>query len=1154
MSQTETKPHRPTLALRDQFHQLVVRQLLGPYDGPEEELPGQVRYRYLVGRLAPRRAKQTNRRLTAESVTEPTQHGDAEAGQDSEDGQVEAPITTSDSLMPSSIGLSFAVTHTASQIRVTAEWGYYRPDKSDTETTPTGRPKSVWKRRPVQASHTFSLQEGELGPWLPEPDEQGGVEVRGRCRRRDGAWSITLFLINNQEEPVDRKDLAWVFQPRLAVAAPDLAPVFVQRPTNENMSKLQAEDVAMRMLYRNEVEFAVGHGVAVHATVPPEMPHRAAQLETRVIPTYEVERMDPPRPEDVPAMLTAVFDMKLLSETEMGAFGPKLMPLLDAYEAWIKDQAARLENPTPDLKPYLERARENLDECLTALARMKVGITLLDSNPQVAQAFQFANQAMHQQRIHSIYTRGVRQGKEISLAEIDTPGARSWRPFQLAFVLLNIAPFADPTHAERAELVDLLWFPTGGGKTEAYLGVAAFAMGIRRLQRAQYHLGYEGVTVLMRYTLRLLTLQQFQRATTLMAACEIIRRGDPVTWGDEPFRIGLWVGQSSTPNRTEDAAAVVKTALNNDYQTAYSGSVGGSGTPYQLTTCPWCGRGISFNDIQVDTFAAGRGRTLQYCSDEMGKCAFSKRHSPDEGIPIVVVDEEIYRRLPTLVIATVDKFAQMPWKGETQMLFGRVTGICDRHGYLSPDMPEQCQSHRGRGKLPPTKRRSVPNLRPPDLIIQDELHLINGPLGTMVGLYETAVDALCRWQTAEGNVVSPKIVASTATIRRAKEQVNAVFARDVSVFPPPALDAEDNFFSKRTPSTDDAPGRLYVGICAPGTTRTGTLISIYTAYMAAAQIMYAEHASAADPWLTTVGYFNALRELGSMRRAVEDSVRSRLERRDDAGKRYVNFQNVEELTSRKSAEDIPKILDRLENQFVRDENGRYPEGKNPLDVVLATNMISVGVDVDRLGLMIAAGQPKATAEYIQATSRVGRKFPGVVGTVYSWTRPRDLSHYERFEHYHATFYRQVEALSVTPFADRALDRGLSGVLTALVRLLDTTFNHNHGAGEFDKTHPVVQQARELLKARARRVTHNENTVTYLEQSISSSLDKWSKETKQESARLGYRMKKDSETIGLLKDPIEDSFAIFTVLNSMRDVEATAGLILRDKAAYQEGEA
>lgn len=1154
MDQIETKLQKPTLALRDEFHQLVVRQLLGPYDGEEEELPGQVRYRYLVGRLAPRRRADSKERVTIESVTEPSQYGDAEAGQDSEEGQVDAPITTSDSLMPSSIGLSFAVTEATTQIQVTVEWGYYRPGKSEKKTTRTGRLKSVWKRRPVKATHLFALQEGDLPTWRPEPEEQGAVEVRGRCRRRDGAWSITLFLINNQDEPVDRKDLAWIFQPGLTVTAPDLEPIFVQRPTHENIAKLQAEDAAMRMLYRNEIEFAVGHGVAVQATVSDTVPHFATRLETKVVPTYEVERMDPPKPEDVPAMATAVFDMKRLGETKMGGFAPQLTPILTAYEEWIEAQAKRLENPTDDLRPYLNPAHENLAECRTALARMAAGIALLDSHSQAAQAFQFANQAMHQQRIHSIYARAVRQGAKPALSDIDKPEARSWRPFQLAFVLLNIAALVDPTHAERANVVDLLWFPTGGGKTEAYLGVAALAMGIRRLQRTQYPLGYEGVTVLMRYTLRLLTLQQFQRATTLIAACELIRRADPVTWGDEPFRIGLWVGQSSTPNRTADADAVVKSARNNDFRADYSGSVGGSGTPYQLTTCPWCGRELTMNQIEVDSFAAGRGRTLQYCSDPLGQCPFSKRQALREGIPMVVVDEEIYRRLPTLLIATVDKFAQMPWKGETQMLFGRVTGICERHGYLSPDMPDQCQLHRAKGKLPATKRRAVPNLRPPDLIIQDELHLINGPLGTMVGLYETAVDALCRWQTAEGTSISPKILASTATVRRAKEQINAVFARDVNISPPPALDADDNFFSKKTASTDDAPGRLYVGICAPGTTRTGTLIAIYTAYMAAAQIMYAEYASAADPWLTTVGYFNALRELGSMRRAVEDSVRSRLERRDDAGKRYVNFQNVEELTSRKSAEDIPKILDRLENQFVRDENGRYPEGKIPLDVVLATNMISVGVDVDRLGLMIAAGQPKATAEYIQATSRVGRKYPGVVGTVYSWTRPRDLSHYERFGHYHATFYQQVEALSVTPFAARAVDRGLSGVLTALVRLLDTTFNHNHGAGEFIKSHEIVQKARAFLTERARQVTKDEDDVLYVQQSIASCLDKWSKETEQDSAKLGYRTQKDGNTIGLLKDPIEDSEAIFTVLNSMRDVEATAGLVLRDSTSQENGEA
>jgi hypothetical protein len=536
--------------------------------------------------------------------------------------------------MPSAIGLSFAVSDSAEALSITAEWGYYRPAKSEKETTPTGRPKNVWKRRPVKASHTFPLQEGELGPWSPEPEEQGGVEVRGRCRRRDGAWSLTLFLINNQEEPLDNKDLAWIFQPRLTVAAPDLAPVFVQRPTHEDVSRLQAEDAAMRLLYRNVVEFAVGHGVAVHAAVAPETPHRATKLETRVIPTYAVERMDPPRPEDVPEMMTAVFDMKTLGETEMGAFAPQLTPLLDAYRAWIAAQAARLEKPTPDLRPFLDRARDNLAECRAALARMTAGVALLDSDSQAAQAFRFANEAMRQQRVHSIYARAVRQGKNPALDDIDQPAARSWRPFQLAFILLNIAPFVDPTHAERGDLVDLLWFPTGGGKTEAYLGVAAFAMGIRRLQRGRYHLGYEGVTVLMRYTLRLLTLQQFQRATTLIAACELIRRGDPAVWGDEPFRIGLWVGQRSTPNYTADAAAIVKSQLaGGDYSASYSGSVGGSGTPHQLTTCPWCGRPISFNEIEVESFAAGRGRTIQYCSDDLGECPFSRRQAPGEGHP-----------------------------------------------------------------------------------------------------------------------------------------------------------------------------------------------------------------------------------------------------------------------------------------------------------------------------------------------------------------------------------------------------------------------------------------------------------------------------------------------------------------------------------------
>ncbi|MGB1252364.1 MAG: DISARM system helicase DrmA [Candidatus Promineifilaceae bacterium] len=1146
---------KPTLALRREFHGHVKKQLLGPYGGEDEVLNGAVRYRYLLGRLAPRRVPETGGGVTFEAGTEPTAHSDAAFGQDGQDGQVEAPITTADSLMPSSIGLSFAVREDVNALRVAVEWGYYRPTKSDTLVTKAGNPKRVWQREQVRSVKTVDLVNGRFLAWKPLTEEGAteptAVEVRGRCRARAGGRSVSLFLVNNQNEPVrgsGSKDLAWIFQPRLTVTAANGGDaIFIQRPTYEKIDKLEPEDKSMRMLYRRTVEFAVGHGVAVETSVSPVSPFRAVKLQTETMPIYEVERMDPPSAEEIPG---AVFDMQTLAETEMGGFSALLEPLAAAYERWIDQRETEVLNPTADLKPYLDAAENNIKGCRTALQRMRVGIALIDSDKQAAAAFQFANRAMWQQRIHSIYARLVRQGHKPKLAEIDQSRSRSWRPFQLAFVLLNMPGFVDPTHQARIDFTDLLWFPTGGGKTEAYLGAAAFAMGIRRLHRDRYPLGYAGVAVLMRYTLRLLTLQQFQRATTLIAACELIRRQDVKTWGAEPFRIGLWVGNSSTPNRTNESAEIVKQKRSGDWDVNYSGNAGsrGTGTPYQLTTCPWCGRALDYNQIRVESYAKGHARTLQFCSDPKGKCDFSARKAPTEGIPIVVVDEEIYRRLPTLVIATVDKFAQMAWKGEAQMLFGRVTGKCDRHGYISPDMSDQCLAHRKSGKLPATKRQNIPHLRPPDLIIQDELHLITGPLGTLVGLYETAVDALCTWETGAGNVVLPKVIASTATIRRAAKQVQGVFARKVKVFPPPALSAEDNFFSRKTDSTDDRPSRLYVGICAPGNSRMGTLIPVYTAYMAAAQLMRSNYADSGkmvvDPWMTTVGYFNALRELGSMRRAVEDSVRNRLLRRDNvAERRSVPFASIEELTSRKSADDIPKILDKLENQFSADPRGTYRDNKHPLDVVLATNMISVGVDVDRLGLMIAAGQPKATAEYIQATSRVGRKFPGVVATVYTWSRPRDLSHYERFQHYHATFYQQVEALSVTPFAARALDRGLTGVLVSLIRQLDVTFNPNLGAQLVEKTHPIVQQAKQLLAKRADAVFGNPDVTNLVNEMVDARLDKWMSEIARDGLQFGYKQGKGIAP--LLVTPEVNSSTLFTVPNSLRDVEATTGLVLKD---------
>jgi ribosomal protein L24E len=724
-------------------------------------------------------------------------------------------------------------------------------------------------------------------------------------------------------------------------------------------------------------------------------------------------------------------------------------------------------------------------------------------------------------------------------------------------VLLGIPPLADPLHDDRTSIgsaiADLLWFPTGGGKTEAYLGLAAFTMAIRRLQGAVGDLdGMRGVAVIMRYTLRLLTIQQFQRASTLICAMEYLR-GKALESGDEslgttPFRLGLWVGQRATPNRTSDAEVAVQNAHGDSYQNR------GTGTPQQLRNCPWCGSKIEMGKghIKVKPLSGDIGRTLTFCSDKYGRCLFSERQSPNEGIPVVVVDEEIYRLLPAMIVGTVDKFAQMPWKGEVQALFGRVSGECPRHGFISPDTEADCNGrHRKSGNLPATVRIDCKRLRPPDLVIQDEFHLISGPLGTMVGLYETAVDELCSWEL-DGKRIHPKVLASTATARRAREQMHAVFLRQVEIFPPHGIDAVDNFFSRQRRVSAEKPGRRYMGICAPGHSRPAVLIRVYTAFLTAAEALRQTYGAIADPWMTCVGYFNSLRELGGMRRLVEDDVKTRAYRIERGelsrpGLAQRDIRVIEELTSRASSTDIPKILDRLEHRFRgTDEDKAQPA----IDVVLATNMISVGVDVQRLGLMIVNGQPKTTAEYIQASSRVGRHHPGLVCTVLNWSRPRGLSHYETFEHYHSTFYQHVEAQSVSPFSPRAVDRGLTGVLASLIRLDDSEYNPNEGAGRLEISGaPAAVRAVDSVSQRAWEVTESDDAKKHVRHALEHRIDRWVNESEVPGRQLGYKPKRDGSTVGLLKVPGVRSWGVFTVPTSMREVEPPASLILEEEVRF-----
>ncbi len=1133
--QNKTVLAPPSLTtIRDELEQLIVAELLGPAGGPDEEVAEErLTERYILGMLAPHG--------TAVSPEEESDALAVEGEQGSEEGEAEPDAPAIPTIFPSSLGLTFAVEGKAEELAVRAQWGQYLRERSAVETDGE-QPPLVWRRYERGGTLTLALTEGGLAAVAPDP-EQPHVTVRGRARREGGEWLVTLFLVNGQEIPKQRRDEAWLFQAGLAVADPEGRPMFVRRPAREweALSGAAAEEARLlAMLYRDQVEFAVGHGVSVHAEPDADDPRRAVRIETRSVPRYDVAPSEAPASEEVPELAKVAFDMRTLAEASDAELPRLLLPLVEAYEAWISRQDSRIGDPRARLDGFEDAARQALSHCRRAAERIRAGIDTLASNPQAAEAFRFANRAMWLQRVHSLAAADRRRDASLTLADAlaarDLPENRSWRPFQLAFILLNVPALADPTHRDRSAegqgLVDLLWFPTGGGKTEAYLGLIAFTLAVRRLQGVVAGFdGRDGVAAIMRYTLRLLTIQQFQRAAALVCACETLRRKQPERFGTTPFRIGLWVGQRATPNSTDEADAWLRQRKGS---TGYAGVH--SGSPAQLTFCPWCGAAIDERKhIKVEKDLR---RTLLYCGDPSGRCPFTERKAQYEGLPVVVVDEEIYRLLPSLIVGTVDKFAQLPWRGPAQALFGRVTGRCERHGFRSPDL-EDSDWHPRRGPFPAARTVPAGPLRPPDLIVQDELHLIAGPLGTMVGLYETAVDELCAWQI-EGRELRPKVVASTATVRRAAEQAHAVFWRRLEVFPPSGLDASDSFFAVQPEPSEEAPGRRYLGICAHGRQFKNVLIRVYVAQMAAAQHLFEKYGDAVDPYLTLVGYFNSLKDLGGMRRHVDDDVAARLGRIDRRGLARRPRPIVEELTSRRGSADIPRVLDQLAIRFAREPENDAPK---PIDVLLATNMISVGIDVPRLGAMVVAGQPKATAEYIQATSRIGRQAPGLVLTVYGWARPRDLSHYERFEHYHATFYRQVEPLTVTPFAARAIDRGLTALLVALVRQLETTWNGELEAQSVDTRSEPVRRAAEAIRRRAIEVAGGSGGADDIGDELQQRLDEWSSLQAIEGRRLAYRDRKDGVTVGLLRGPWFGGWTTWTCLTSLRDVEPSVNLLL-----------
>lgn len=987
--------------------------------------------------------------------------------------------------------------------------------KSGDANTTSSYDRSVWLRRPlrkedgqplgvnVTASELLSAT-GPLSKKFPTNLIDLEVVVRSRKWRAEAPGDfrlVTVSVVNRMALSGGKLEEKCLFQSGIRISC--LSGASAIAPYPEQAIEIQQtgrptsaydDEGASAIQYSRFKTFSIGHGCA--ADWISGEPDSVSAVWSSTLPVYELPTTSSElslKHSRGERQVTPVSMRKLAGLDPSDDGLAEVRSLLSLYSSWINDLDRTLSNRA-DLKGAARKLGEEIvANCRKCHARISDGLSFLSAETDVSlaarRAFRLAN--------HAMLLSQFRQSIGIRTASVGSAGALSWseptptfdvaephqfigywRPFQIAFLLMSIRGICEPEHSDR-KIVDLIWFPTGGGKTEAYLGLTAFTIIFARLANVER----SGVDVLMRYTLRLLTAQQFQRASTLFCALEVLRKAPEnlSSLGDVPFRIGLWVGGSTTPNTRADALAKLR-KLEGDVFAV---------NPFILRKCPWCGAMFGHPDADAtssDSSRRGRrprrqtGHLIGYkrgalvpghptvvlqCGDVSCPFGFepTRLRSP---LPIMLVDEDLVDDPPNLLIGTVDKFAMAAWKPELRSLFG-----------LGDD-----GWHSG---------------EPPGLIIQDELHLISGPLGTMVGAYETLLEQLCRnhdYQRKVNGSSLPKVVASTATISRAHEQIKCLYARaDISLFPPPGLDASDSFFASY--ATDELgkpkPGRLYVGVFAPshGSLQT-TEARVFATLLQKAEALDGgdQHI---DPWWTLLCFFNSLRELGSAASLfvadARDYLRVIIDRQGMDYKRIRKLFAVEELTSRIRSDEIPQKLERLEIPFVKDKPAA---GRQPVDACLASSIIEVGIDIQRLGVMCLVGQPKTTSQYIQVSSRVGRRSdcPGLVVTLYGPTKPRDRSHYERFRQYHQRLYAQVEPTSVTPFSPPAVDRALHALVVGAIRQFGekSTLAESPDPYPFDVDKSLAATVKEMIRSRVLAVSPGE--ATYVDQLMDRRLKEW----------------------------------------------------------------
>lgn len=1046
---------------------IVKEDLLGPVFDDEviNETPTSF---YILGKLYPITEQQTD-------------NDDNSTATDLEKLDEDFALVSTNSKEPSAMGITFTLKSGVKQINIECSYAFYHPhslEKAIAEnlnlsgyktliensTDEEKKKMKFWKRDFKNIKFTICTDENTV----TEIVDNIFVKSFLHMKNPDGEKIISVVLTNERHvDDKNREDIAsnTVLQPYIKISSIDEKKIFAEVSKQIKLTD-NDELLEMDMLYMDRKCYAQGHGCSVSWDIENEEP---TYIESEFLPSSKVMQTKAVESDKNPA-----FKMHYLFNTDRDQIIQNLKSFVAEYDSWIEKQDNK--SKTAKYSQHVEIAKQNIDKCRMIALRIQSSIALLEEGTVESnlawRAFVYANEAMYIQQCRGI----IKRARDNNTEPVIDPDKIAWRPFQLAFILLEIKSLVDPDSDDR-KIVDLLWFPTGGGKTEAYLGIAAFEIFYRRLK---YPEKCNGITVVMRYTLRLLTIQQFERASMLICACESLRSKYDIP-GDE-ITIGLWVGNDFTPGTLSDAdSTLTKIKVIGQCEK-------GDVNPCQFKVCPWCGEKLYPKNYGINNSAHRMEIT---CNNE--DCDFHKKP-----LPVRLIDEEIYVNKPAFLIATVDKFAQIAIQEKVSALFSVDT-----------------------------------NNLPPELIIQDELHLISGPLGTMTGIYEAAILSVC-----ENRGRTVKVIASTATIRNAYNQILSLYGRTYNQFPPQGITADDSFFAQIA-NSEERPDRLYCGIMGVGTTFTSTLIRLYAAWLFASRYLidlgYSEQVI--DNYWTLTGYFNSIRELGATQTQIVDDIQSRYKylKENKFRNKYSDYsgeeryENTVELTSRMSNDEISKTIQ---------EDLKIPySGKdhvNVKDFVLASNMISVGVDVSRLGIMAVAGQSKTNAEYIQATSRVGRNNPGLVFTVYNAVRSRDRSHYEQFTKYHSALYRYVEATSLTPFSDRARDRGLQALFVILCRYYCPELLADNAAGNFSPDLDGVKKATQEIYNYVRIVDGREannvlNELMVIEREWQSKTGK---------GELWYRKKGKASL--LQPDTDEDRFRI---MNSMRSVESSAGIYL-----------